>query len=435
MNVEQLSVNTISLLALLISSFAISAIVEKKFRRRAILAGVEFIFFGALLGDNLGLGLVGTETLSAFAPLVSLIIGLFGFLFGLELAKVNPKNEVSLSGMALAALTLGLTALLAFYVSILVFPDLASSKSLLVGREKLVILGTKYTFLATEVHLWIGLTLGAMASVTSADAISGVLSRLNSRGPLTSILPRLAAPGQVFGIFVFGAAFAAAKAIESSSTLGWTVTEWTVGVIGMGAFCGILFWLFIGREETPVKVYLATIGVVTLVSGVAIVVGISPLFLNFVCGAVLTMTSPHSAQIASILKDLKGPLTVMLLFFAGTFFAPVGGTAWVLPAFFILLRIALLLVLPRLTVRHISEKSYAPGFGRAFLFQDVLIVVLSMDLVIRSHEIAQIVLTTAISAFIVFGSLGSFFLKRFLNDACEIDAIDNVGLAKKELAK
>lgn len=418
-----LNVTTLTLLALLVSSFAISSLLQKRWLGLSPLAGAEFIFIGFILGSPLALGILDEPRLQAFSPMISLIIGLFGFFYGLEIAQVKFKEETSVLGLSQFCLILVAVGALVFYGTVFFMPELADTSRLIVGKEKFVLWGKRYEFHGSDTHLWLALTLGSLASVSSVAGVEAMLARWKGRGPFSSSLSRFTAPGEVLGILVFGAAWAAARSVESSQTLGWTVTEWTVAVIALGVFCGLLFWLFIGKDQEPTKIYLATIGVVTLASGVATSVGVSPLFLNFVCGAALALTSPHSDKIAEVLGNLKGPLSMMVLFFAGAKLTPLSGHEWWIPLLFLAWRYGAVAFFAKICCRSLADNRYLPGPGRAFYLQDILIVVIALDLSTRPSQIGPIVLVSALSAYVFFGIVGPFQFKRLLQDTGESTAL------------
>lgn len=283
---DKINVTTVTLLALLISSFVISNFLQKKFGKTSVLAGIVFVVIGAVVSPSIGFGLLDSTQLSAFTPLISLLIGLFGFLFGLEIIHFKLKDEISLSGMYFHGTLLLVSAVLFFYICVVIFPDLSGSSGIIIGREKLSIFGHTLKFAGFDIHLWLALTLASMAAVSSVATIKSAISKNASSGPITSIIPNLTAPGELLGIFIFGTVFAAVRAVSSASTLGWTITEWTVVVTGIGIFLGLLFWLFVGKDYSEMKTYLATLAIVTLASGIAVSVGVSPLSLNFIDGVI-----------------------------------------------------------------------------------------------------------------------------------------------------
>ncbi len=421
---EKINGTTVTLLALLISSFVISNFLQKKLGKTSIWAGIVFLIIGAFVSPTMGVGLLDAEQFSAFTPLISLLIGLFGFLFGLEITHFKLKDDVSLSGIYFHGSLFLASSVLFFYTCILMFPGLSSLNGIVIGREKINIFGHALKFTGFDIHLWLALTLASMTSISSVSSIKSALIKNESSGPISSIMPNLTAPGELLSIIIFGTIFAAARAVGSASTLGWTITEWTVMVTGIGVFLGLLFWLFVGRDYSQINTYLATIAVVTLASGIAVAVGVSPLFLNFICGATLALTSKQAEKISTILNSLRGPLTVLILFFAGASLKPFNLAELALPIVYIGIRIFGLITLPKFTLRSLPATLFVPRSGRIFLFQDILIVVMGMDLIIRGHQISQLILITGIVAFVVFEIIGNIYFRKFLLDISEAKPVN-----------
>lgn len=412
---ETVNFNAIILLILLICSFGVSALTKKYFGKIGLLSGFEFVVIGILLGDQFGIGFLSQVKMQPFIPLLSLLIGLFGFLYGLEVIRIKVKSESGQAGVYFHIVLL-LIAITFFY------PFVIQAISNLEGNDLNLFSNTKIASFfdsGKDTHLWKAASLAAMTIIASFEFVTRTLSQTRPPRLLASILTRIVASGETLAVFFFGAVFASAQALQLSSIRGWTISEWIIALIGIGVFCGLLFFLFLGKDDSPVKTYLATIGVVTLVSGMASAMGVSPLFLNFICGMTLALASPSAEKIASSLNAFRGAMAIMILFFAGVYLSEVSEFAIFLSFIYIALRLIALSLLTPFFNRFLFEKRFAPKSKRIFYYQDVLIVILPLDLVIRNISFAQDILLCALVAYLVFAYVGHNSLSDFIEDSRE----------------
>jgi hypothetical protein len=417
---------TVALIILLIFSFLISYLLKKVTAKGTLLGGIEFTIVGVLLGTNAGVGILTEQMISALNPLIYLLLGLCGFFFGLSASNVKFKDEITQTG-AWTSLAVFLTiGLFVFYLGVVIFPDDLSKYHLIVGREEFHFFGQLYKFTATEDHLWLAIVLAAAGAIFSSDTVQHNIMSIRAAGPVTSTLLRMAPPSEILGILIFGLALAAARAIESSAQLGLTVTEWTIAVVGLGSLCGFLFSLFIGRREDDLRVYLATVGIVTFASGIGSALGVSSLFVNFICGVVLSWTSPFSGRMYEILERLRNPLSIMLLLFAGiSWVPPTNINLWLFPLTFILVRYMSIVLWARfMTKMTMSDKLGAPRVGHGLIGQDALIVAIGFDFCVRYKAYSPIVMTTILFTFVINELVSRHMMKKLLSDSCEITSVN-----------
>lgn len=412
--------NIIALATLLVSSFAISAILKRNLATFAYVTGIEFLATGILLAETYGVGLMDKATLDTFTPVISLVVGLFGFLIGLEVKAVSLNDKAAATGFSISFWLALLSAAVMFVLAVVLLPGLELASSVLLSPIGTGFISSSFFLSISDNHLWLALTCGAMAIVSSYITTKTTISVTGSQGPLSAMLPRLAAPGEILGIIIFGSTIAAARAIESSATLGWTITEWTVAAIAMGVFSGLLFWLFVGEKTSAVKTYLATIGVVALVTGFATTVGISPLFLNFICGATMALTAPAATDAMSAsLGQLRGPLSIMAIFFAGSLLGAVQPEYIIIAVCFIAVRWVFLSGIASLLFDRLGLERHVSNPARSLYYQDMVVVVIGLDLALRKMAISQAALYICTISYIFYRIWGHRQLRRFLQDAGE----------------
>lgn len=417
---------TVALIILLVFSFLINYLLKKVTVKGTLLGGIEFTIIGVILGSNTGIGVITDQMLNAMNPLIYLLLGLTGFFFGLSTNNLRLKDEITHASIWTSLAVFASVGIFVFYVGVVIFPDDLSKYHLIVGHEEFHVFGQYFNFTATEDHLWLAIVLAAAATITSSEVVKLSTKKLNANGPVSNALRKLAPPSEILGILIFGLSLAAARAIESSAQLGMTVTEWTIAVVGLGCLCGFLFSLFIGKDEDDLRVYLATVGIVTFASGIGSALGVSSLFVNFICGVVLAWTSPFAGRMYDILKRLRNPLSVMLLLFAGiAWVPPLTPQLWAFPIAYILVRILSVTLWSRLiTNMSMTEKLGAPRIGQGLIVQDALIVAIGLDFCIRYKDYSPIVMTTIIVSFAFNELVSGRMLKNLLSDSCEISSVN-----------
>ncbi len=86
---------------------------------------------------------------------------------------------------------------------------------------------------------------------------------------------------------------------------------------GVGVGLGVLFFLFLGREQDPDRLLLALMGIILFSSGAAYYLNLSPLFVNMVLGVMLANTSRHAGKLREVMDSIRRPITVVILVLAG----------------------------------------------------------------------------------------------------------------------
>lgn len=161
------------------------------------------------------------------------------------------------------------------------------------------------------------LALGATASVSTPTALAAVRQRFRATGPLPDLLEFAVRYDRVLGIVLFGLIFCIFHEGETRGIRPLTITEWVAVNMGFGALLGVLFFLFLGREESRSKLLVALIGIVVFASGVAYYLHLSPLFINLMLGIILGNTSRVREVLVEVLESIEKPVFVVVLVFAG----------------------------------------------------------------------------------------------------------------------
>src|SRR5690242_17354274 len=128
-------------------------------------------------------GLIGEDTLSSLELLISLLLGLMGFMVGLHAREALRRFEHFLAGSVAAlaiALVVGVAMLgLLQWLEPAYLDDPAPLLAIPVWTD-----GARlYQVWAADEALWVALTLGAAAAIASSSAIRAATERWQAEGP------------------------------------------------------------------------------------------------------------------------------------------------------------------------------------------------------------------------------------------------------------
>ncbi len=403
--------------ALIVFAFVVSRLLHRYAERVAMVSGIEYVVVGVLIGPLAPHGLTSAETLESVDLLITLLLGLLGFMVGLHAREALRRFEQFLAG-ALSALAvcavvtvacLGLVqwlvpAYLADPSPVIVIPVFADETHL-------------YQLWAADEALWMALTLGAAAAVASSTAIAAAANRWQAEGPPVVLLKDLAAAGQVLAVFVFGLALAGDRAVEAADGYGLSLVEWALVISVAGAVTGLLFTIFIGGAEDDLRLYVATIGVVIFATGIGDALGVSPLFVNLVTGLTVASTSAHSARLRKNLDQLKHPTTILLLVFAGMSWTPVSGWLWSIPVVYLLLRLGTRLVATHWAVATFTNGVEFRRVGGGLLGQGALAAAIALSYAKDHPQTGGLVLSAVLVPMLVSDLFAVRTLRRVLANA------------------
>lgn len=410
---------TLLLVVVVISSFVIGHLVARFASRYVVLSGAEYMLVGVLVGPHVGLGLIHDSTLDSVQPFISLLLGLSGFLVGLQGRDALKSARLTLIGFgsALGVVVVSAAGLLPLVVNLL--PSSEGRPSFRVQRELFRGRGHLLELYFTSEHLWLALCLGAAAAVTSSVLISGFRRVHAAQGPVTDIVEAAARASQVTAIIVLGMVLATTRATETGGNLSLSVAEWELAAILGSLVCGLLFGWFIGPDTDPSRIFLASVGLVTFASGAGAVLAVSPLFVNLVAGLTVAVTSAHAQRLRRELDRLQHVLFVLLMIFAGTMWSPVHGALWLLPAAYVVVRLLARRLVTGFWVRLLHEERI-PRVGNGFLGQGTLSVAVAVDFSMRYRGWQSVVLTTVLLGTLLSELLSQRALRRVLADAGEL---------------
>ena len=346
-------------------------------RRLLIVSGAEYVLLGILLGPQVA-GVLSSDMLESFAPITALALGWMGAIIG---------SRFMLTSMVRVP---GVTWRIAFAESILTL-------CIVCGLELVLI---RWLFgLSTARALGPSLALGAFACASAVHGIEFAVRRYGGRGPVAAQLRATAGTNLFVAVVTFGILLAANHPADRFNSRPLTPTEWTVITVAIGLVGGALFHLLLGNEDRVDRLFISLAGMLTLVSGAATYLRLSPVMASMFFGAMLANTSKQHAEIRSALKRVERPLYFALLIFAGATWRPSAQSAWLLPVLVFLVARGVAKVGGARLVTRANDMLpvLGPDWGRALLGQGGIVMALAVSYLYQDTlALPNVVFTAAV---------------------------------------
>ncbi len=260
--------------------------------RLLISSGTHFIFLGFLMGANV-FGLLTAQVLDQLYPFMALGLGWIGLLFGIQLDRRQ----------------------LAFFPPVFLIVTVIQGIAAFV-LFLLVALGIGWALAATPELEIAALTAAATACVSTPAGVAVLSRSFLVRGPVSRLTFFIASVDAVVGI----AALQVAYALRHPSTRGplssggW---EWIAVALAAGIVFGVFFLWLTRPKPSREELTLFLLGLVVFAAGAALYLGVSPLFVTMIAGAVIANLSPSRRRVFRILQAWEKPIYVILLILAG----------------------------------------------------------------------------------------------------------------------
>lgn len=356
-------------------------------QRFMITSGAEYLVLGILLGPHVS-GLMSASVVDSFGPFMTLAIGWMGAVIGVQfflpqMLRIRATfYQVAFLESLLSFAVIG--AVLALTLAIIY--DLPLAGTILPAT--------------------------ALAAIGTASSLTGVAlaaRRASGQRALLRQLQVTTGMDAAIAITGFGLLLCILHAPPPREIRPPTPTEWAVICVGIGALGGALFHLFLGRERNPDRLFIALTGAITLASGAAAYLRLSPLLPTMIIGAILVNTSKSREEVKTVLTSVQQPLYFILLIFAGAAWRPTTARGWVIPvAVFFITRVLAKLGSARLSARLSGMlPSLGPDWGRALLGQGALAVAIALNYRIYDDSLLPNVVFTAAIASVLLTDLTS----------------------------
>lgn len=363
------------------------------FARTFYLSGLEFILLGVLLGP-LFFNVLDENSIRGLEPLMALLLAWVGMLFGFQF-EISILRRFPISQL-LAAIGEGLvTMVLVFagiYLTLGLFPEIPKNMKIIYS-----------------------LALGAGAACTAQTGLALVASAhpIVNRDSL-NLIRYISSIGGAGALIMYGFVFLFHPEPTSSVSFFYRIAievgKTIVACIGLL----ILYTLFLTKWRRSEELHLIIIGMAVLSSGMASVLNLSPLLLNFFMGFWLVNLSLEKERIFKFLISVEKPVYLMILVFLGAYFKLDSAWPLILAVSYIVFRSVgkfsgwfLVLALKP------DSKKHSPKLGLALIDQGGLPLAILLDLLLGFRgEFTLIVVSTAIVAIVFNDIIGIYFQKR-----------------------
>ncbi len=403
----------ISFSLILIAGYAASTLVFKILRTKyAVPSGIEYIFLGIILGPY-------------FANWILKISGIY--------MPTAPSHEISLKLMPGVAAAIG-------YLGFLYGMNFTADSFKAVKREHfrlafsrllipLIIIGSASYFFLTYLNpgslfstIESSLIIAVITSMISVSGIITVIDRYGAKGNISSALTNVSVISLNLSLLLYGIMFCIFQYDHLSVKPG-TLTEWVLASIFIAAMLGVLFFIFLGREENPNKLLVSVIGITILAGGAAYYINFSPFVMNFIIGAVLANLAKNKNKLRDSLHALRYPFEILVIISAGFF--------WAIPNFLIFIStIALFIILRFISIYIAGKFAYKTAFDKedvhpdiwqGLLPQGIVTAALAADYSISfKNEFMTVILSAILGSLIFFELISYVRIKNLLVDADEI---------------
>ena len=359
-------------------------------KRFMLVSGAEYLLLGILLGPHVS-GILSAQTMSGFAPLITLALGWIGAIVGTQF-YLPALVRIPARTYRLGFLEAILTAFMVGGVG-------AALMWLITGRGDIM------------QSIAPALALGAIAAVSAPAGIEVVTRKIGGqREPIVLQLQVATAMDALVGIVTMGLLFCIFHPNDTVAARGITPTEWAVITLGIGVVGGTLFHLFLGGETNVDRLFISLAGAIILASGAAAYLHLSPVLTSMVVGAVLVNTSGGSRPvIADTLAKSERPFYFVLLVFAGASWDPsTVAWWWAVVLAFLVTRVVGKIGTARLGARvNDALPDLGPDWGFALLGQGGLAIALGLDYSRFSAAVLPHAVFTAAIVSVLFTDVGS----------------------------
>ena len=359
-------------------------------KRFMLVSGAEYLLLGILLGPHVS-GILSAQTMSGFAPLITLALGWIGAIVGTQF-YLPALVRIPARTYRLGFLEAILTAFMVGGVG-------AALMWLITGRGDIM------------QSIAPALALGAIAAVSAPAGIEVVTRKIGGqREPIVLQLQVATAMDALVGIVTMGLLFCIFHPNDTIAARGITPTEWAVITLGIGVVGGTLFHLFLGGETNVDRLFISLAGAIILASGAAAYLHLSPVLTSMVVGAVLVNTSGGSRPvIADTLAKSERPFYFVLLVFAGASWDPsTVAWWWAVVLAFLVTRVVGKIGTARLGARvNDALPDLGPDWGFALLGQGGLAIALGLDYSRFNAAVLPHAVFTAAIVSVLFTDVGS----------------------------
>ena len=369
-----------ALLALILVVFSGYHLSFRQVKSRLHLTGIEFIFLGILLGPQF-INLLDKHTCQGLAPLMGLVSGWIGLLYGFqfEISKIKRFNPSYIVALHLdVVLSFAVVFGAVWFLFPFLFPQIGPRGYL------------------------IPLILGVTAVCSSQTGISLMAEKFRQYShrkiaPMVRLLQFIAGTNGLLALLLLCPAFK---------------IDFLHGIVA-GLILVVLFLLLLPTGTPAEEKMLILMGMSAITAGIGLAFGFSPLLANFMIGFLLANIMPNKAGLFEILTKVEKPFYLLILVFLGA--------AWQFNAWWPFLAGFLYWVLRLIgkllggyVFKVVNRNDRLPGFGMGLLEQGGLAPALLFDCTLNFPLAGPFMIGIVMTAVICNELSGPYFLRRLL---------------------
>ncbi len=370
------------------------------------ISGIEFIILGICLGPHI-FGLVTDQRLEVLRPLISILTGWIGLVFGLQFnfraLRVLPRSNyiISIIQAIFTLIFVCILFLLVFHFAIYPITDLWSYIPLVV-------------------------TLGAAASVSSPSVIAAVGHHIRANGTVTRLLRYVSSIDGVVGIVAFG--LVSPFFHGHLQLLGLDIFDpwqWILFSLFLSIMIGFLFHMLMLPKQSDTELLALLIGILIFSCGACYFLYLSPLFVNFLVGVILANLSTSRDSFYRILILKEKPLYILLLVLAGTLYETTLKIGIVLGILYVCIRIISKIVGSALALSFYTDLFRHPSrFGIGLIPQGGITLAIGIDYYFIYQEwSARLLLNMLVISFFINALISPVAVKRLLVREGEVECV------------
>lgn len=249
-----------------------------------------YIISGLILGPSV-LSIVTTEVYNSLGFVNELALGILAISVGTELHR----EMIRKLGKDLTILSLGNTLLSLVLTTLLTY-----------------LFGLPFSY---------AIILGALSMTVSPSGVVSMIKETRAKGEMTQELLGLVAFDNLITIILFGIIVAFVQTTGGADTNSLFMIVFVFLDILWAALLGLASGLFVSffiRKQLTNDKLLVIIGAAILFnSGIASVLGLSPILVNIVSGAIITNLTNRKALVGQVINQMELPIFVVFLTLAG----------------------------------------------------------------------------------------------------------------------
>ncbi len=163
--------------------------------------------------------------------------------------------------------------------------------------------------------------LAVVACATAPAVIVAEVHHMRAHGRFVDYLFGVVALGDAISVVIFGLAFPVVMNVldvESAALYTLTASLREIGLsVLIGGGSGLLLHLLVRRITNPSEYLIVTLGVLFILTGMSIVLHLSPLLANMAMGAVLINLSSRNHRLFRQIEPLTPPIYALFFVIAG----------------------------------------------------------------------------------------------------------------------